>query len=428
MLRQERSPMPSEETKNSLLDMLESREVWERFYEYKLSLVSQSAFERELRRFIDREEYVPVCRRITAGGPFPLPKRSVISKMDSAKKRIVYTYPEPENTVLKLLTWLLLRRYDGLFSDNLFSFRPGRTAKDAIRMLRQAEGMRQSHSYKADISNYFNSIPVGSILPMLREVFSDDAALCSFLERLLTEPRVLYEGRTITEEKGIMAGTPLSAFYANLYLKDLDRHFQEAGVPYARYSDDMILFAGSREETEREAAFLKSFLKEKGLTLNPDKEEFRTPEEGWIFLGFSYRDGVVDIAPASLQKIKSKMRRKTRALRRWAKRNHKDPERAASAFIRIFNRKLLGVNAGGAADPEEPGNELTWSRWFFSVINTDQSLREIDHYAQECIRCLISGTHTKARFNVRYGDIRRLGCLSLVHAYYEARSGSAAIK
>ena len=68
-------------------------------------------------------------------------------------------------------------------------------------------------------------------------------------------------------------------------------------------------------------------------------------------------------------------------------------------------------------------NELTWSHWFFSVINTTESLHRIDLYAQDCLRVLISGKHTKARYNVRYEDLKRLGYRSLVHAYYDFDPG-----
>ena len=119
----------------SLLDQLSRRACWEAFYEYKTSLACPKAFAKELRAFIDGEGYLPVCRRIAAGEPFPLPRKSVISKQSSQKKRVVYIYPPAENTVLKLLTYLILRRYDGLFGSNLYSFRPAHTANDAVRML-----------------------------------------------------------------------------------------------------------------------------------------------------------------------------------------------------------------------------------------------------------------------------------------------------
>ena len=78
------------------------------------------------------------------------------------------------------------------------------------------------YAYKADISNYFNSIDVDRFLPELQQAISDDPELFAFLSVQLSEPRVLEKGKELIEQKGIMAGTPLSAFYANLYLRDLD--------------------------------------------------------------------------------------------------------------------------------------------------------------------------------------------------------------
>ena len=106
------------------------------------------------------------------------------------------------------------------------------------------------------------------------------------------------------------------------------------------------------------------------------------------------------------------MRRKTRALQRWRQRNELSGEKAALAFIRIFNSKLFECSEN---------SDLTWNKWFFSVINTDTSLRIIDNFAQDCVRYLVSGKRTKSRFNVRYEDIRSLGLRSLVHEYYLKR-------
>ncbi len=403
----------------SLLEQLSRPDVWESFYEYKTGLVCPKDLAEELRAFIDSRAYLPVCERIASGEDFPLPKKAVIRKMSSRKKRTVYIYPEPENTVLKLLTWLLLRKYDGIFPSNLYSFRPRVTAKDAVRRLMRIPGIRQMHAYKVDVSNYFNSVPVHRLLPMLEEILGDDSNLYAFLRRLLEEPGAMEKGLPITPppgEKGIMAGTPLSAFYANVYLMDLDRRFEEAGIPYARYSDDIIVFGKSREEILGYGEQIRAFLTEKELSVNPEKEEFFTPGEGWVFLGFSYRGGVIDIAPATVKKLKQKMRRKARSLQRWRQRNGVEGERAAKAFLRIFNRKLL----------ESPrDSELSWSYWFFPVINTTDSLKEIDAYAQDCVRYLVSGRRTKARYNVRYEDLKALGYRSLVHEYYEGQRDRA---
>ena len=137
----------------SLLNELSKKEVWERFYEYKTSLACPKDITGRLRDFIDGEEYLPVCECIYSNERFALPARSVISKQSSQKKRTVYTYPYAENTVLKLLTYLMLRKYDGIYSENLFSFRPGKTAQDAVRMLLRDPLIFKKYSYNPNLTS-----------------------------------------------------------------------------------------------------------------------------------------------------------------------------------------------------------------------------------------------------------------------------------
>ncbi len=393
----------------SLLDKLSDEKCWMQFYEYKTSLICTKQLEKELSEFIRKKEYLSVCNRINSGKEFPIPERSVISKTSSSKKRIVYTYPYAENIVLKLLTYLIIRKYNSLFCDNLYSFRPGYSAKNAVKRLTALPYIKEMYSYKVDISNYFNSVQTSMLIPQLKAVTEDDPKLFDFLKRLLEEEYVSDNGKPIKENKGIMAGTPISSFYANLFLMDLDRYFYEKGIVYARYSDDIIVFARTKEQLNEYAAYIHNFLNGHKLKINADKEFYSDPESGWTFLGFQYRNGIVDISPITVRKIKRKMHRKARALQRWRKRGGFSGDNAAAAFIRIFNRKLL-------ENPEN--NELTWSYWFFSVINTTESLSIIDRYAQDCIRFLISGTHRKSRFNIRYDHIKSLGYKNLVHTYY----------
>ena len=393
----------------SLIDKLFEKSSWERFYEYKLGLKCSKRFKKELRDFIDNGSYLEYKDAILNLTDLPLPSKAVISKMSSHKKRTVYKYPYSFNMVLKLLTYLTLRKYDHIYSNNLYSFRPGVCAKDAIMTICRTKDIRNMYSYKIDVSDYFNSIPVEKMCAELDKTVTDDDKLLTFMKTLLTEEKVISGEEVITEQKGIMAGTPIASFYANLYLKDLDEHFRNKGVLYARYSDDIIVFAKTEDEIAIHKKVILDKLAEKGLSVNPDKEVFATPEDGFTFLGVEVKNGEIDIAPASVTKLKQKMRRKARALDRWYHREGLDGTRAAAAFIRIFNHKLLEVNED---------SDLTWSLWFFPVITTSKSLHEIDLYAQELLRYLISGTHTKSRFNVRYEDLKALGYRSLVNEYY----------
>ena len=393
----------------SLIDKLFEKGSWEKFYDYKTGLRCSKRFTKELRAFIDSEAYLKYETAVRTCTGLPLPSKSIISKMSSQKKRTVYKYPYDFNMVLKLLTYLTLRKYDSIYTPCLYSFRPGVCAKDAIMNITHTRNIHAMYSYKIDVSDYFNSIPVPKMTEILGQTITDDDRLLAFMKALLCEERALAGETEVREQKGIMAGTPIASFYANLYLKDLDEWFYERRILYARYSDDIIVFAHSEEELESYKAVILDHLKSKGLTVNPDKEVFGTPSDGFCFLGIEAKNGEIDIAPASVVKLKQKMRRKARALARWYQRKGLDGTKAAAAFIRIFNHKLLEVNED---------SDLTWSLWFFPVITTPKSLHVIDLYAQDLLRYLISGTHTKSRYNVRYEDLKELGYRSLVNEYY----------
>ena len=393
----------------SLIDKLFEKSSWERFYEYKSNLRCSKRFKKELRNFIDSEVYLTYEKQVRNCNDLPLPSKAVISKMSSQKKRTVYKYPYEFNMILKLLTYLTLRKYDHIFSPSLYSFRPGICAKDAIMSICRTKDLDSMYSYKIDVSDYFNSIPVDRICSVLDVTVTDDVELLCFMKTLLREECVIDSDKVINEKKGIMAGTPIASFYANLYLKDLDEKFNSQGILYARYSDDIIVFAKEKETILEYKNIILEHLESKGLSVNPGKEVLADPEDGFTFLGIQAKNGMIDIAQASVIKLKQKMRRKARALDRWRHREGIDGTKAAAAFIRIFNHKLLEVNED---------SDLTWSLWFFPVITTAESLHEIDLYAQDLLRFLISGTHTKARYNVRYDDLKQLGYRSLVNEYY----------
>ena len=113
-------------------------------------------------------------------------------------------------------------------------------------------------------------------------------------------------------------------FFSNLYLTELDKEFEKRDdVIYCRYSDDIIVFAKEKERLEDAKKIIFAHIDDKGLAVNREKEVTTLPGEEWSFLGFSYKDGVIDISHISKEKLKGKMRRKARALIRWKKRKGK---------------------------------------------------------------------------------------------------------
>ena len=394
----------------NIIDKLSEKEIWNTFLSHKIAQgnISEKDIE-DLRSFIDCEEYIPVVNKIRNSEGFSAPHKTLINKSKAGRKRAVYIFKREENYVLKLISYLL-RDYDYLFSPNLYSFRKESGVKKATEDVLKIRDLDKRYVYKADISDYFNSVDIDILLPELKEVLSDDTKLYMFFEALLKNPYVLYDGELIEERKGIMAGVPVSAFLANFYLRELDEYFCNNNIPYIRYSDDILVFARDKAELDESVAVIKSCLFSKHIKINPDKETVTAPGEKWTFLGFSYHNGTIDISDVSFEKLKAKMRRKAKSLSRWAGKKNLPGEYAAKAFVKRFNTKLY----------DNPVySELTWTRWFFPVINTDETLKKIDEYMQDCIRYLATGKRTKSRYSFRYGDIKSLGYRNLVNEYYK---------
>lgn len=396
----------------SLLNKLSDQGVWIDFYEKKVDpTFCRISDAKNLFQYVRQRRYLPVVKRILEGEGLSIPQKKRVAKSDSSKKRIVYSLPEDETMVLKLLTWLMIRKYDTMLSDNLYSFRPNYSAKDALRRLQTLPDICEYYSYKLDVSNYFNSIDVELLLPMLEDLFTEDKQLYDFFTSMLKDPRVMDQGHFIEEQKGVMAGMPYAVFFANVFLTKVDRQFENIpGVIYCRYSDDIIIFTKDKQILEDAKLRLHDSLDQYNLSINHDKEVETSPGEPWTFLGFECDGTVIDVSKVSVEKLKAKMRRKARALNRWRESTGKEGWMAAKAFIKHFNKKLYA---------SESSSEVNWSWWYFPLITTDKSLKEIDHYMQDCIRYVATGCRTKSRFDIRYEQMRELGLLTLVNTWWK---------
>ena len=399
----------------SICTLLLDPAEWERYYLYKEEnrhLTREEAA--DLRAFIDGRAYAPVVSQILSGGTFSIPEKKLIRKMHTEKKRVVYLFPRDENYVLKLLTFLLLRKYDHLFTEDLYSFRISQGAGRALSHILHTPRLQEMYTYKADIHDYFNSIDTDLMLEMLSGILEEDPLLLQLFQQLLNNPWVMDQGELKMEKKGVMAGTPFAVFLANLFLLPLDQEMKRQGFLYARYSDDIILFAPTRDTREAGAQIILQALQSRGLRVNPEKEVRTAPNEPWTFLGISYFSGVIDVSPVSAEKLKAKIRRKARALKRWQHKKQAANEQAAKALIRSMNRKYFSADSS---------HELTWTRWYFPLITTDHTLHELDVYLQYWIRYLLSGRHRQKNYAFRYQELKALGYQSLVHAWYEKKDG-----
>ncbi|MGE0015220.1 MAG: reverse transcriptase domain-containing protein [Candidatus Methanomethylophilaceae archaeon] len=367
----------------------------------------------ETLKLLEDPETERILRELSSGDHvFPVPYRVEISKINSSKKRVVYTFGRHEKAALKLLGFLL-RDYDHIFSDNLYSYRSSTGSRDAVRRLHRLKDLDSMFVMKTDIHDYFNSIDVEILLADLRRVLVDDEPLYGVFENFLDDDRSIWKGDIVHGPRGAMAGMPVAPFLANLYLDGLDRLFDGSGIIYCRYADDILLAADSEQELSDARETLCDFIRGRKLEINPDKDAYFQPGEPFDFLGFRISENSIDLCPNTVKKIKGKISRRCRSSRRWYLDNGLTPEKGIKGAITIMNRKFYGYGDSG---------ELSWDLWYLPVLTTDSSLRIIDRYFEEELRSIPTGKHNRRNYKITsYELLQECGFRPLVRRYHEIR-------
>lgn len=399
----------------AIIDSVNDYREWMEFLNYKQNNNSLTQNEeKSITEFIVGERYRDYYQLIkNSAFPSDYPQKIIVNKEGTNKKRIVYSFSEEENIVLKFIAYKLYH-FDDIFSKGCYAFRRGYGVRDAIRKFRGNKIYAHKYCYKADISNYFNSISVELLLDKLSFVKENDRLLYDLFEKILKEDKV-YENKKIVKEcHGAMAGTPCSPFFANVYLSDMDWEFENNGIEYFRYSDDVLIFADTEAELADYMRRFHDILERNRLSINCEKVSITEPGQTFEFLGFSYDNGSIDLSANTMRKLKAKIKRKADALTRWQRSKGLTTEKAAIGFINAMNRKFYG-DSHKAWDEDD----FTWCRWFFPNITTDKSLKIIDNYMLQYIRYIITGRHYKGNYRISYEKIKDWGYRSLVHEYFQ---------
>jgi len=394
----------------SIINELLHKETWMSFLEEKDRFHRLNNKEKKaIKEIVETGLYKTMTMAILDNDyTFSTAKKMILNKEMVDKKRIVYCYNLQEQLWLKVLA-RKMRVYSNAVCANCFSGSANGGSKKAFQHIINDKDLHTKYAYKIDIKNYFNTIDTDLIVALLKESI-DDEVLITLVEQLLRNPDVIYRDEIIQEKKGIMAGTPLSSFLANLYLKEMDNYFLENNLTYARYADDIIVFA-YKDQLQNIIKVIDEYLSKYKLELNHDKTKIIEPKESFDFLGFNYNNGVIDLSQATITKTKKKIRRAARSLYRAKHKKNYSTEKVITLMIKKFNRKFFLV---------QQETELNWTLWYYPVINTSASLQVIDKYLQSYFRFLNDGSHTKKNYkDINYAMLKKIGYKTLIGEYYK---------
>ena len=212
-----------------------------------------------------------------------------------------------QQAILQVLEPLL----DPTFSDSSYGFRPGRSAHQALAQARACVAEGRGIVVDMDLEKFFDRVNHDILMARLARHVGDKRLL-GIMRRFL-KAGLMQQGVCVARHEGTPQGGPLSPLLANLLLDDLDQELKRRGHKFCRYADDCNIYVRSQAAGERVLASVTALLEGKlRLRVNRQKSAVAAVSER-KFLGYRLLgDGRLTVAPASLQRAKSRVRQITR--------------------------------------------------------------------------------------------------------------------
>jgi group II intron reverse transcriptase/maturase len=263
-----------------------------------------------------KEHNQELTDRIRKGHYTPSPVRRVkIPKPDGGIRKLGIP-TVVDRIIQQAITQQLMPIFEPLFLDGSYGYRPGRSAKDAIRKIKEYAEDGYTRAVVLDLSKYFDTLNHELLINILRRNVKDERVI-QMIKRYL-KSGVMENGVVTETEEGSPQGGNISPLLANVYLNEFDQEFSKRGVPCIRYADDIVLLAKSKRASERLLESSTKYLEET-LKLKVNREKSRTVSvyaiRNFKYLGFCLgRNGkgiYIRVHTKSWKKAKDKLRQLT---------------------------------------------------------------------------------------------------------------------
>jgi RNA-directed DNA polymerase len=274
---------------------------------------------RKCRRYAEQSaRRLPELQRMLKEDRFePKPAQRVwIPKLGSNELRPLGIPPVENRVVEMALRNVLEPIFEHGFAEHSYGFRPGKSAKDALRRVEELLKAGNIWVVDADLKGYFDSIPQNKLLAVIAKTVSDGAVL-ELIQRFLKQG-VMESGKGWSPtETGTPQGGVLSPLLANIYLNELDHLMALRGWLIVRYADDFVVLCVSEQAAQQALQDISQWTEAAGLKLHPTKTRIVDASQagGFDFLGYHFERGMKWPREKSLKKFKDAIRQKTRRTR-----------------------------------------------------------------------------------------------------------------
>lgn len=286
-----------------------------------------------------------------------------------------------------------------------YGYRPGRSANQAVGLIRKLLRQGFVHIFESDLQKFFDTVPQEGMIQKVNQALAAQPVqfrqlIRSFIKarkvppsnqskRCCLKPGLTWKTGSLPRTEGLPQGGALSGFLTNLYLTEFDRAFEnKRHLRLVRYADDFVILCKTASGRDRARRQTKKLLETLGLKLHPDKtKSFDARHESIDFVGFRLQlqqSGHIlraRIRPKTMRKRYQKLAEVIAGARHgnWC------PCRLASRL----NNKVFGLHKPSLTEEQltKAAAHLTsgirgsrsWLQ-FFLQINSNGQLRQLDSW------------------------------------------------
>jgi len=263
-----------------------SIEIFERKLEHNLKEINQS---------LQRETYIPE------------PTKRILIPKDNLKENRKIAIPTIKDKIVQEATRSIIEPpFNSIFIDSSFAYRPNRGPQKAIYKVEHY--IKEGNIWIAtfDIDDFFDSINHKLLMRLISNKIWEKEILR--LIELWLKMGVIEKNKWVDLSVGIPQGGNISPLLSNIYLHQFDKEMKNRGYNIIRYADNFICMEKTKRDIINVFRDAIEFLK-KGLLLNinSNSKSISNIHNGFIFLGFLFKDWKKTIADEKIEKIKTKI-------------------------------------------------------------------------------------------------------------------------